>query len=171
MFEHGRPLDQADFHVFDESGRLVQFDEFIDPRIPVGGVGRRAVAARDQFFVQRLAQASEVARPAHFTRESATKLQRKPDRARGAMLGQHPVQGRIREGRIEGFAEFEFGRVHQARIDSARARRANHAQAVVDPDDLGPALLDPNRQRPVAAADIEDMLARLRIEQVERGLT
>ena len=40
----------------------------------------------------------------------------------------------------------------------------------VDPDNLGAHFLDFQRQSPVPAADIEDMLPRLRIEQVECGL-
>ena len=65
---------------------------------------------------------------------------------------------------------FEFGGVHQPRVESLGPRRADHAEAVVDPDHVGAGFLDLTRQRAVAAADVEDMLARLRIEQVERRL-
>ena len=80
------------------------------------------------------------------------------------------MQGRIAERRIERFDEFEFGGVHQPRVEPLGPRRADHAQAIVDPDDIGAGLLDLEGQRAVAAADIEDMLARLRVEQVERRL-
>ena len=167
MFKHGRPLDQPRVNIL-EACPVINLDELLDRRIPVGGKARRAIAAQHEHIVERLAKISKVALAAHFPREPPVGTKRKPDRARGAMLGQHPVQRRVREGRIEGFAEFQLGGIHQTRVEPVRARGGDHAQAVVDPDDLGPALLDLERQAAVAAADIEDMLARLRIEQVER---
>ena len=50
----------------------------------------------------------------------------------------------------------------------ARARRATISGELSMPSTVGAALDDLARQRPLAAADVEDPLARLRVEQVER---
>jgi len=45
----------------------------------------------------------------------------------------------------------------------------DHLRRIVDPDRARSAPGDFLRQRAFAAADVEDVLARFRIEQVERG--
>ncbi len=81
------------------------------------------------------------------------------------------MQCRVGEGRVERFAELKLGCIHQPRVEPFGPSCADHAEAVIDPDDVGAHFLDLERQRPVAAADIEDVLSGLRVEQVERRLT
>jgi hypothetical protein len=78
------------------------------------------------------------------------------------------VQRRVGKGRVERLAELQLRGVHQPGVEPARLRRGDHAEAVVDPDDVSAGFLDLQRKCPVTAADVEDMLARLRVEQVER---
>jgi hypothetical protein len=55
-------------------------------------------------------------------------------------------------------------------LDPDRLRRRDQLRGIVDTDDLRAALDDLVRQSAVAAADVEDPLAKLRVEQIERGL-
>jgi hypothetical protein len=78
------------------------------------------------------------------------------------------VERRIGEDGIERFAELQLRGVHQPRVEAAGRGRADHRQAIVDPDDACAELEDLFGQRPVAAPDVEDRLARLRREQIKR---
>jgi hypothetical protein len=55
-------------------------------------------------------------------------------------------------------------------LDPDRLRRRDKFGRVVDPDDLGSTLDDLVGQRTVAAANVKDPLAQLRVKQVERSL-
>ena len=52
-------------------------------------------------------------------------------------------------------------------VDIGRCRDSNELRPILDPDDVCPALDDLVSQRSIAAADVEDSLANLGIEQVE----
>ena len=80
------------------------------------------------------------------------------------------MQGGVGESRVERFRELEVGGVDQADVETLGLGRGHHRQAIVDPDHVRAALLDLERQRAVAATDVEDMLAGLRIEQLKRCL-
>ena len=56
-------------------------------------------------------------------------------------------------------------------VDVGRGGDGDQLRRVVDPDDVCAALDDLVSQGPVAAADVEDSLADLGIEQVERRST
>ena len=56
-------------------------------------------------------------------------------------------------------------------VEADRPSRRNQLWRIVDANDLGPALDDLVRQGAIAAADVEDPLAQLRVEQVERGFS
>jgi hypothetical protein len=74
----------------------------------------------------------------------------------------HPVQRRVAEHGIEAANERQLLTVDDSRIEPARACRRDHLRARVDTDDMdahGGQLL---RQGTVAAAEVEDALARTR---------
>ena len=83
-------------------------------------------------------------------------------------LSQHPVQRRVGKSRVELGEELHVLGREQQRIDALGARRGDHLGRIVDAEHGRAALDDLLGQRPLAAADVEDALARLRIEQVER---
>ena len=79
------------------------------------------------------------------------------------------MQRGVGESRVERLAELHVCAASISRASSPLARAAPiMLRLIVDADDVGAALHDLERQRPVAAADVEDLLARLRVEQVER---
>ncbi len=80
------------------------------------------------------------------------------------------MQRRIGESGVEGLAELELRGVHQPGVEAARPGRADHAEVVVDAHHARAALDDLPGESAVAATDVEDMLARLRVEQVESRL-
>ena len=80
------------------------------------------------------------------------------------------MQSRVREGRIEVGIEPHVGRVDLMHFDPDRLSRRDKFRGIVDPNDLRATLDDLVRQRTIAAADVEDPLAHLRVEQVERRL-
>src|SRR4029079_6804172 len=55
-----------------------------------------------------------------------------------------------------------------ARVDALLARGADHLERIVDAGDGRAPLDDLQCQRPIAATDVEDVLAQLRVEEVER---
>ena len=83
-------------------------------------------------------------------------------------FSQHPVQRRVGESRVELGDELHVRGVQQQRVDALGPRRRDHLGRIVDAEHGRAALDDLPRQRPLAAADVEDPLARLRVEQVER---
>ena len=56
-------------------------------------------------------------------------------------------------------------------VDVCRRGDSNQFRRIVDSDDVRAALDDLVGQRPIAAADVEDPLPDLRIEQIERRST
>ena len=78
------------------------------------------------------------------------------------------MQRRVGECRIELGEELHVFGGEQKRIDALGARRRDHFGRIVDTEHGRAALDDLQGQRPLAAADVEDPLARLRVEQVER---
>ena len=56
-------------------------------------------------------------------------------------------------------------------VDIGRGGDSDQFRRIVDPDDVCAALDDLVSQGPVAAADVEDSLPDLRIEQIERRST
>ena len=74
----------------------------------------------------------------------------------------------LEKDRVEVRRERHVRHVHQDRVDPLGARGCDHFRRIVDPEHGCAALDDLPGQSPLAATDIEDPLARLRVEQVER---
>ncbi len=151
-----------------EARGLVDVREVVSGRVPVGRLDRRRVAADHKLVVERLAKHPKIALAAHFPGEAAAGLERSEYPCRDRFLVEHPVQCRIGENGVELGVEMHVRGIDGQRIQALRAGCADHVEAVVDPGHLGPALGDFLRQHPVAAADVEDPLAGLRVEQIER---
>ena len=98
---------------------------------------------------------------AHLADKPAARLQC-PIYAGEDRLGRpHPMQCRIREHRIEFAVERQVLSGHHAGVEAARLGRGDHVGGGVDRHDRGAGGGDLFGQHPVAAAEIEDMLARL----------
>jgi hypothetical protein len=77
------------------------------------------------------------------------------------------VQCGVAEHRVELTVERQALRVAEPRIDAARSRRVHERGRAVDADDLRARGGDALGKRAVAAADVEDLLARLRREEFD----
>jgi hypothetical protein len=80
------------------------------------------------------------------------------------------MQCSVRKSGVKLGVERHVRRAHLEHVESGRPSNGDQLGRIVDPDYIGPALDDLVSQRTIAAADVEDPLARLRIEQVERRL-
>ena len=78
------------------------------------------------------------------------------------------MQRGVGESRVELGEELHVLRRKQQRIDAFRPRRRDHLGRIVDAKHGSAALRDPPRQSPLAATDVEDPLAGLGIEQIQR---
>ncbi len=111
--------------------------------------------------------AANVPGSAEFRDEAAARAQVHGD-PRGDRVGVHdPVQRRVREDRIEAGFERERARVghdqRQPRMGVAGA--LDHLSRCIEPDGLGARIGNRAREVPRPAADIQDALAGLRLEQ------
>jgi len=104
---------------------------------------------------------------AHLGDKAPVRLERAPHPRQHRLGRVHPVQGGVGKYRVELLLEGEALARHDARVDAAGPRRRNHVGRGVDRDHLGPGGDDLLGQDAVAAAEIEDALARLGIEQFE----
>ena len=82
-------------------------------------------------------------------------------------IGLHPMQRGVREHGVELALERQASPVHEPRVDAQRAGRAHHVGAGVDPDHRAAELGQPCGQHAVAAAQVEDALARRRRQQLD----
>src|SRR5581483_8586762 len=76
----------------------------------------------------------------------------------------------IAEDRIEGGAKAQALSVHGGNFEIAPARGGKLGGAGIDADDTAPGGGDLFAERAVAAAEIQNVLARLRIEDLEQRL-
>ena len=170
MLQRRRPLDQPGVDVL-EPGLLIDGDEFLRRR-DTSWRHRSAARSRARPAHRRAPRAAGRGCPARPSRPakrppcfSANQIARA---ARSLSSTQCSVA--LEKAASNASPNFSCGRIHQPRVEPLGLGRADHAQAVVDADDVRAHFLDLERQRPVAAADIEDMLARLRVEQLQRRL-
>ena len=77
------------------------------------------------------------------------------------------MQDGVREDRVELTIEREVFGANLTRIDAAGSRRDNHGFGRIDADDDRAASGDLHGERAVAATQIEDALARLRIQPID----
>ncbi len=77
------------------------------------------------------------------------------------------MQCRVREYRVELAVEGKALPGHDPGVDALRPRRGDHVGRGVDRHHFGARSDDLFGQHPVAAAEVEDALARLRVEQFE----
>ena len=85
------------------------------------------------------------------------------------LLLQYPVQGRVGKCRIELGEELHILGAQLQRVDAVHARRSDHFGRIVDAKNDCAALNELPGEGALAAADVENPLARLWIEQVERS--
>jgi hypothetical protein len=78
------------------------------------------------------------------------------------------VKRRVGESGVELAIEAHVRHVEKLCINALLTRRRDHLRRIVDADHFGAAVDDLQRQRPFAAADIQDPLACPGVEQVER---
>jgi len=105
--------------------------------------------------------------PTHLGDKAAARLQRPTDTVEHRFLRAHPMQSGVREHRIELAIEREALARDEPRVEAPRLGRGDHVRRGIDRDDLGAGGGDHLGQDAVAAAEIEDMLARLRSEQFD----
>ena len=82
-------------------------------------------------------------------------------------VGAHPMQGGVGEHGIELAGERQGGAVDQACVDAALPGLPHHVGGRVHSDDRAAELGQPQGQHTVAAAEVEDALARLRRQQLQ----
>ena len=124
-----------------------------------------------QHVVERLAQPGEIAVAAHFAGKAARRTSaRTRSRGRRAPCRAPSASVALEKAASNASANSIRRRPSAARRAPARAPRRSCTGCCRCRRRSAPALLDLERQRAVAAADVEDMLARLRVEQVERRL-
>ena len=132
---------------------------------------RDGVAASGELVADALADGDEVARPAHLADEAAAWLQDCEHALGDCRRVEHPVERRVRECSVE-LAEIvgcprkaqRLG-IGDVSVDTLGPGRFDHFRRGVEPDHLLSRRRDVGRQRPVAAPEIEDDLARPRVEQ------
>jgi hypothetical protein len=105
--------------------------------------------------------------PTHLGDKAPARLERAGDTGEHRLLRAHPVQRRVGEHRVELALESEALTRHDPRVEALRLGGGDHVGRSVDRDDDSPAGGDLRGQHAVAAAEIEDALARLGVEQLD----
>ena len=133
----------------------------------VPGVDRGAVdAALGERGGQSLPDRRHVAVAAELSHEPAAWLQRPPDALQQALDVANPVQHRVAEDRIEFGVEREFLGIDDPGVEPALECGPDLFGAAVDGDDAASRLPETFGQGAVAASQVENALARPRIQQV-----
>ena len=123
-------------------------------------------AAR-QYRGQRDDHHGDVAVSAHLGDKPPARLQRPFDAGDDSLGVAHPMQGGVREHRVELGGKGQLLPVHQPRVEAARRGGGDQIGRRIDRDHRGAGRRDPLRQHTVTAAEIEDPLAGPRIEQLD----
>ena len=108
----------------------------------------------------------------HLACETAAGLERarhSRDNRVGIVL--HPMQRRIGKDRVELAREIEPRAVGHARDKAALLRCRDHVRRGIDAHHRGTGGDNFFRQHTVPASEVENMLAGLRLEQIEHGLS
>ena len=134
------------------------------PRVARGGVD---AAAGERRF-DRQANALDAAVASHLGHESPAAAERPFHPFQHGVGPFHPMQGRVAEDGVELLVEIEGLAILDAGIEPAFSGRFNLLGTRIDADDLAAQLDHFSGQRPVAAAQIENSLARLRIRAARR---
>ena len=133
----------------------------------------RAVdAAARQHRLQRHDDCGHVAMASEFGDETPAGAQRARDACyHGVRIGLHPMQGGIGEDGIELAGERQGGTVDEVRVSATIAGLSHHIRGCVDTDNRTAELGQPQGKHAVAAAKVENSLARLRRQQLHHGRT
>jgi hypothetical protein len=89
-----------------------------------------------------------------------TGLSGAPDSGEEGLARAHPMQGGVRERRVELALKTQILSRHQPRIEAARSGSGDNVRGRVDADDDRTRRNDLFGRYPVAAAEIENALAR-----------
>ena len=101
--------------------------------------------------------------------EPPARPQRPADTGDHLLRCAHPVQRRIGEDRVELAVEVERLAVDHPRIEAARPGGGDHLRRLVDADDVATHRHQLLRQNAVAAAEAENALDRLGLQEVDDG--
>jgi hypothetical protein len=108
----------------------------------------------------RCANCRNIAVSAKLTHEAAAWAERATDASDDKLGLAHPMQRCIGEHRIKFRDEVERMSVNLADSEPLHARNREQLVAQIDAKDVGAGSLDLRRQRAIAAAEIQDALAR-----------
>ena len=129
------------------------------------GSSPRAASSRD-----RRADGADAAGAAEFGDQAAAGLQRARDPARRRVRAGHPVQGRVREDRVEGSVERQRLAIadHPLQRRRAFAGDSDHLRRRIQADDARSPRRDRRRQLACATTKIQDGFVRARLQPIDQ---
>ncbi len=138
-------------------------------RREVPRLGRGFVAPFAQFRSDCVGDRANVSAAAQFGDEAPAGSERGRDRVEDGVLVVDPVQHRVREHGVDRVRDLEVAGVAppERQFGVRLAGRLDHLRGLVDPDDVRASVGDAVGQVAGAAAEVENPLARLGIEEVE----